>query len=158
MKGNYPKLLAALKNRYFLMVGDGQNRRTLVHVQDVCRAAILAAEQEAAVGQTYNLTDGGIHTFQEILRAMCSALGRHLPRARIPESVVRRTMGFVEDAFEFCGRKAPVGRFTVDKLLEDFAVSGDRLMHELAYRPEIDLVTGWKNCIQSLEGGEGSGN
>ena len=151
MKGNYRRLLAALGKRYFLMVGDGQNRRTLVHVKDVCRAAILAAEQRSALGQTYNVTDGEIHTFQKILRVMCSTLGRDYPKIRISENVVRRIIGFVEDAFEFCGQRAPVGRFTVDKLLEDLAVSGDRLINDLEYRPEIDLETGWKNCIQNLE-------
>ena len=158
MKGNYRRLLAALKKRYFLMVGNGRNRRTLVHVQDVCRAAILAAEQGAALGQTYNVTDGEIHTFREILRVMCSALGRGSPKIRISENVVRRIMGFFEDAFEFCGQRAPVGRFTVDKLLEDLAVDGDRLRHDLGYRPEIDLETGWKKCIESLEGDGGNKN
>ena len=150
MKGNYRRLLTSLKNKYFVMVGNGLNRRTLVHVQDVCQAAILAAGQEAVWGRIYNVTDGGIHTFQQIVRAMCSALGRGYPKIRIPQDLVRRTLGFVEDAFQLCGQKAPIGRFSVDKLLEDIAVRGDKIRTELGYRPMFNLETGWKNCVESM--------
>jgi UDP-glucose 4-epimerase len=150
MKGNYQRLLAALKNRYFIMVGVGQNRRTLVYIQDVCQAAILAAGHIAALGQVYNVTDGEIHTFQEVVTVMCSALGRDYPKFRISEYPVRRILGFIEDAFTLFGQKAPIGRFTVDKLIEDLAVSGDRITKELGYQPQFDLEAGWKNCIQRI--------
>jgi UDP-glucose 4-epimerase len=150
MKGNYRRLLSALKNRHFVMVGNGLNRRTLVHVQDVCQAAILAAGQEVVLGQIYNVTDGGIHTFQQIVRAMCSALGRGYPKIRISQNSVYRMLGFVEDAFRLFGQKAPIGRFSVDKLLEDMAVRGDKIRTELGYRPIFDLETGWKNCVESM--------
>jgi len=150
MKGNYRRLLAALRNRSFIMVGTGQNRRTLVHIQDVCQAAILTAAHASALGQVYNVTDGEIHTFQKIVRAICSALERGYPRFRISELQARRIFGFVEDAFELFGQKAPVGRFTVDKLLEDLAVRGDRITKELGYQPQFDLEAGWKNCVQRI--------
>jgi UDP-glucose 4-epimerase len=152
MKGNYRRLLSALKNRYFIMVGDSQNRRTLVYVQDVCQAAILAAGDAAALGQIYNVTDGEIHTFQNIVRVMCSALGRDYPKFKISQSFIRQIFGLVEDSFELIGRKAPIGRFTIDKLIEDIAVSGDRITYELGYNPKFDLEAGWKNCVQSMSG------
>ena len=58
MKGNYPRLLRALQQRRFAFVGKGDNRRTLVHLEDVCAASLLAAEHPRAVGQIYNVTDG----------------------------------------------------------------------------------------------------
>ena len=62
------------------MIGDGNNRRTLVHVNDLCRAARIAAESEAAAGQVFNVTDGQIHTLREIIDAMSAALGKRSTR------------------------------------------------------------------------------
>jgi len=98
----------------------------------------------------YNVTDGEIHTFQEIVTAMCSALGRDYPKFRISEYPARRILGFIEDAFALFGQKAPIGRFTVDKLIEDLAVSGDRITKELGYQPQFDLEAGWNNCAQRI--------
>jgi UDP-glucose 4-epimerase len=150
MRGNYRALLAALKKGSFVMVGNGLNRRTLVHMEDVCQAAMLAAGDSAALGRVYNVTDGEIHTFQEIVRVMCSALGRDYPKFQISGYPVRRILGYVEDTLRLCGQKAPVGRFTVDKLLEDMAVKGDRIQNELGYQPKFELETGWKNCVQRM--------
>ncbi|HEV7397287.1 MAG TPA: NAD-dependent epimerase/dehydratase family protein, partial [Pyrinomonadaceae bacterium] len=57
MKGNYPLLVEALRKGRFVKLGDGQNRRSLVHVEDVCSAAMLVAETEKSLGETYNVTD-----------------------------------------------------------------------------------------------------
>ena len=42
-------------------------------------------------------------------------------------------------------RKSPVGRSTVDKLIEDLAVNGDKIQRELGFRPRFDLAPGWKD-------------
>ena len=70
MRGNYPLLLKALGKGLPMMIGDGRNRRTLVHVEDVARAAMLVAERDDAIGKVYNVTDGGIHSFDDVARAM----------------------------------------------------------------------------------------
>lgn len=150
MRGNYGRLLAALKKGYFVMVGNGRNRRTLVYIDDACEAAVLAAGDAAAVGRVYNVTDGAIHSFQEIVNAICSALGRSYPKIRIPSYPVRQLAGVFENAFKCFGKKSPIGRFTIDKLLEDMAVSGDRLKKELGYQAKIDLIKGWQNCVQRM--------
>jgi UDP-glucose 4-epimerase len=150
MKGNYPRLLNALKSRRFIMVGNGKNRRSLVHVQDVCQAALLAAYHPAAVKRVYNVTDGEIHTLQEIVEVMCKALGRSCPNINLPANFVRRGIGWFEDVLGLFNRKLPIGRSTIDKLIEDVAVSGDRIEEELGYRPKFDLETGWNQCVRWL--------
>jgi UDP-glucose 4-epimerase len=148
MKGNYIRLLEALQRGRFVMVGNGQNRRTLVHLQDACDAAILAAEHPDAVGHIYNVTDGRIHTFREVIAAICGALGREVPTFSLPVSLIRPVFGLTEDALHLLGRKSPVGRSTVDKLIEDLAVSGDRIQRELGFRPRFDLASGWKEVVK----------
>jgi UDP-glucose 4-epimerase len=147
MKGNFPRLLHALRKRRLALIGNGSNRRTLVYIEDLCRAAILTAEHGAAKGQTYNVTDGSIHTLREIIDAMSDALGQPPPRLHLPKSTVRFAAAVLEDSFTLIGKSSPIGRSTVDKLTEDVAVSGTKIQYQLGYQPQYDLRAGWRETI-----------
>lgn len=131
MRGNYLRLLDAVARRRFVFVGDGANRRALVHVDDACRAAVAA--MEAAAGSRYNVTDGEVHTMRDIVAAMAVAAGVPAPRRRIPQSVAR-----------LAGRTAP----SIAKLTEDLPVSGDLLRGETPYAPRVGLVDGWRSTVE----------
>lgn len=152
MKGNYLRLLQALQRRLFAYVGAGKNRRTLVYDEDVAAAALLAAEHPEALGQVYNVSDGRIHAFREIVESMCQALGRRPPRLHIPVSLMRTGAGMSEVAVRWLGRRAPVTRQLVDKLVEDVAVSDAKIERELHYRPQVDLARGWRQIVEALAG------
>jgi len=150
MKGNYARLVRALARGLFVPVGNCSNRRTLVHVQDVVTAALLAAQHPAAAGQIFNVTDGQVHTLNEIIAAICQALGRRPPRLYVPVAPVRLAAGLLEDALGIMGRQSPVGRSTIDKFVEDVAAHGDRIQTELGFRPAYDLEAGWQETIAEL--------
>jgi UDP-glucose 4-epimerase len=147
MKGNYARLVRGLRTGRLILVGDGSNRRTILHVTDACDAAILSAEHPVAENRIYNVTDGGIHTVREIIAAICSALGRRPPRLRLPVWPVRLGVGAVESTLRLVGIRFPVSRAQVDKLTEDVAVSGERLQREVGFRPAYDLIRGWKETV-----------
>jgi UDP-glucose 4-epimerase len=152
MKGNYPRLLRTIARGRFIPIGDGRNRRTLVHVRDVCAAALAAAEHPAAINQTYNVTDGQIHTLREIIDVLCLVSGKRPPPLHLPIGPVRLAAGVLERGFRALGRTAPIGRSTIDKLVEDIAVSGTRIGGELGVRPEVDLLTGWRETARAVGG------
>jgi UDP-glucose 4-epimerase len=150
VKGNYPRLLEALRRRRFAMIGNGQNRRTVVHLEDVCAAAMLVAEHPGAAGQTFNVTDGQLHTLAEIVESMCVALGRRPPRLRLPLGPTRLAAGIVENVCAgLSGKRIPL-RAAVDKITEDIAVSGNRLINDLGFRPRYDLTQGWTQAVSDL--------
>lgn len=139
MKGNYQRLVDALRRRRFIAVGDGSNRRTLVHERDAVRAALLAADRVDEVNGVYNVTDGATHSMREILAAICSALDRPEPRFRIPETLARlvaRGIGYGE---------------VVDKYLENVDVKGKRIQEALGFAPRFDLTTGWRDALRPRE-------
>lgn len=147
MKGNYPRLVNGLRKHRFFPVGKGDNRRTLVHVKDVVSCAILVAESEKAIGEIYNVTDGNIHTVREIINAICKGLDRKPPKLFLPELPVRIAAKAFEFPFRVIGKHAPIGSAAVEKLLEDVAVSGDKLQNKLGFQPVYDLESGWKEAI-----------
>jgi nucleoside-diphosphate-sugar epimerase len=151
MKGNYARLCRAIARGRFLMIGTGQNRRTLVHVHDVCRAALVAAQHPSAVGQIYNVTDGHVHTLRQIVDAIYGAYNRRMPHLHIPARPVRGMAGAIGRGLAFLGVQSGIGVELVDKMLEDIAVSGEKIMHELEFRPEYDLQSGWRQTVGLLE-------
>jgi UDP-glucose 4-epimerase len=58
MKGNLARLIAAVRRGWLPPLPETGNRRSLVHVDDVAQALLLAAAQPAAAGRTYFVTDG----------------------------------------------------------------------------------------------------
>ncbi|MHB0877598.1 MAG: NAD-dependent epimerase/dehydratase family protein [Anaerolineae bacterium] len=150
LKGNYDRLVRALSRGRFIPVGDGRNRRTLVHVDDVIRAAVLAAEHQGAAGRAFNVTDGTFHTMDEITGAICYALDCRPPRLSLPEAPCRLAAGVVEDASRLLGISAPVRRSTIEKYVEDVAVKGDLVQAILGFHPAVDLAHGWQSTIAAL--------
>ncbi len=150
MKGNYPRLVNALKRGWFVPIGKGRNRRTLVHVEDVSSAAILAAEHPLASGETFNVTDGSIHTFSEIVGEISAALGKSPPRFHIPVPLARSLAQSCEFVFAHLHRDSPITVNTVDKMVEDVAVSGRKIAARLGFRPRFDLRTGWQETVRQM--------
>lgn len=150
MKGNYPRLVEVMRRKRLALVGDGRNRRTLIHTEDVCEAAIVAAESGDSAGQIYNATDGRVHTMREILSAIAAALNQRPPRVYLPARPARIIAGLLEDGLGVVGKRAPVGRATIDKLTEDIAVSGDKLQLQLGFRPRFDLQGGWRQTVEQM--------
>jgi UDP-glucose 4-epimerase len=150
IKGNYERLIHALARNRFISVGNGRNRRTLVYDKDVGRAAALAISHPAAAGQVFNVTDGSIHTLNEIIESICAALGRKPPRISLPVGTVRLAAGILEDAGRMIGFKSPVGRATIDKYTEDITVDSQLIQRELGFRPQFDLKSGWHETIQEM--------
>ncbi len=56
-KGNLPQMINAISRGFFPPLPEFDNRRSMVHVNDVVQAAILASEKPEAVNQTYIVTD-----------------------------------------------------------------------------------------------------
>jgi nucleoside-diphosphate-sugar epimerase len=149
IKGNYRELVRWMQRGFFVSVGPGRNRRTLVYDRDVAAAAILAGEHPDAAGRIYNVTDGSIHSFREILSAISEALGRRTPRLGLPVAPSRAGAALIDLALNAAGRP-PRAAALIEKLVEDMAVSGDRIKEELGFRPCYDLSTGWRETIPQL--------
>jgi len=150
IKGNYERLTRALAQNRFIPIGDGRNRRTLVYDRDVARVAVLAVQHPDAAGRIYNVSDGGFHTLNEIIEAICAALGRRPPHFSLPVAPVRFAAGLFEDGARLLGRRSPIERATIDKYTEDIAVESKRIEKELGFIPQYDLETGWRETIQEM--------
>jgi len=150
VKGNYRRLVLSLARNRFIPIGSGSNRRTLIYDSDVARAALLAIRHPEAAGRIYNVTDGGYHRMQDIIRVICQSLGKKPPHWRLPVRPIRSAAGIMEDAARIAGLSSPISRATINKYTEDLAISGARIKAELGFEPEYDLKKGWSETILEM--------
>lgn len=150
VKGNYQRLVQALRRGRFISIGDGRNRRTLIYDRDLAQAAVLAAQHPTAAGQLYNVSDGHFHTLNQIINAICEALGRRPPRFSVPLGPARIAAGLLENGLRLLGRTSPIGSATIDKYTEDVAVDSRRIQVELGFAPRFDLRFGWQETIRDM--------
>ena len=142
MKGNYPSLLRVLRRGVRVLPGDGTNRRTLVHIDDAAQAFALAALGGVPPG-TYNVTDGSVHRFDDIVRSLQQAAGRRPGVRYVSAAWLQAALRIPEAAARLASLDFP-GRALVDKVVEDVAVSGDALVASSAFRPRVtSLADGW---------------
>jgi nucleoside-diphosphate-sugar epimerase len=150
VKGNYGRLVHSLASNRFMPIGKGKNRRTLIYDKDVALAAILSAQHPRAAGKIYNVTDGQFHSINEIIKAICLALGRNSPKFYLPLWPSKIASSLVDRIARLMGLSPPGLKDALAKYCEDVAVDGSRIMQELGFRPEYDLSQGWKQTIREM--------
>lgn len=147
LQGNYRTLVKALQRGLFWPVGNGQNRRTMIYIDDMVRAAILAAEHPKAAGTVFNITDGKIHTLNEVINAIACALGKTPPGFHLPGRPVQAFSTLVDRFTKSLRLPVPSLRLLVDKMMEDVAVSGEKFYRDLSFIPQYDLEQGWQAAL-----------
>lgn len=77
--GNYGAMVVIdmmAKNQLPGFPGSGKNRISLVHVTDVCLAALFLAERDDTIGKSYNLGDKSSYTIRELMRYLRGEFAR----------------------------------------------------------------------------------
>ena len=128
VKGNLRMMLSGIEKGWFPPLPEVENRRSMIHVDDLVRALLLVAEDERANGEIFIATDGLPHSSREIYEAICHSVGKTVPQWSVPKIV-----------FEGLSLLSPRIRYKVDKLLGDEFYSSAKL-EGLGFRAEKSLL------------------
>jgi nucleoside-diphosphate-sugar epimerase len=79
-----PKLLGALRSGRFTYFGSGDQVLNCIYVKNLVHGIFLAAEVPGAVGQVFNVTDGGRVTKRQFVGRVAELAGLRPPRRKIP--------------------------------------------------------------------------
>jgi nucleoside-diphosphate-sugar epimerase len=123
--------------------GSGTRRFSAVHVQDVTDAAIACLTRPEAAGRSYFLSDGEVHTWEDLADAICAAMGRRPLRVTIP-SWAARAIAFGGDCVASIQRRPPLlGSQKMRELLQPaWICSSERIGRELGFKPSHTLREG----------------
>ncbi|MEE4544853.1 NAD-dependent epimerase/dehydratase family protein [Streptomyces sp. V4-01] len=138
-----PRLVTAVRAGLLPAVGArGPRRYSLIHVDDLCQALLLAADSGAA-GATYHVSDGTEHLWQDIGAAAAAAVGRRPPRlVHIPALVAMSTARTL-------GRASLLNPDKISELVHpDWTCAGGRL----PFTPRILLHEGLESALGHRSG------
>ncbi len=149
-KGNLVKMIEAIRRGIFPPLAGVENRRSMVHVDDVVEAAMTVASHDRSKGNTYILTDGHVYSTGEIYAAIRSALG--LPPARWSTPVaVLRLAARLGDGLEWTlRRRLPLNSGVLQKLVGSECYKSDKVVRELGVRPRHTLASALPEMIAAL--------
>jgi nucleoside-diphosphate-sugar epimerase len=157
------KLFRAIEKGAFMMIGDGQNRRQVMHVSDLVRALLLASRHPAAVGQTFVTPGNEVMTTRDMVAAIAVALGKPPPRLRVPLWPVIAAAVAFEATFKPLGIQPPLHRRRLDFFRKSFVFSTRKAETLLGFVPQISFADGaretavWYRAQGHLSGGSRKG-
>jgi nucleoside-diphosphate-sugar epimerase len=153
-KGNLPKMAAAIARGRFPPPPRRQNRRSMIHVDDVVRALILVANCPAARGQIYLVADAAPYSTREIYEWMCESLGRRVPTWSVPMWLLRVGAAFGDALERVTGKDLPLDSRRLTKLFGSACYRTDKIQRELGFTARHNLRD---SMVELLGGHQASG-
>lgn len=140
--GNVAALMNAIRRGYYVRIGTGAARRSMVRADDVAELVRRAA----GVGGTFHLTDGCHPSVRELEDAIARRVGRRMiPSVSLPVAKAVATVGDGLNAVTGrigSGRRFPLDSITLQKLTGSLTFSDEAARRQLNWRPRpvLDLL------------------
>ena len=125
------------------ILGDADRLLSLVHVKDLVGGIYTAAVSECAIGETYFLTDGDIHTWRGIERVIADALEKRPIQVKVPFFLLDFISICTEAAAKITRQTPTLNRQKVRDLKQRFWIcDSTKAQKEFGYRPNYPLEKG----------------
>ena len=148
-------IAAHLRARDMLLVDGGRERGGFLYVDDAVSAMLAAAQAPVAVGQAYNLCDGGGGTWRAYVDGLADALGLRRPWLNLPFSVAMLVARAMELPYRLYPRLAGRPLLTRHAVLllgrdQEFPIA--KAVAQLGFRPRVGLEEGIARSAAWLRG------
>lgn len=130
------------------IVGDPDRRIQIVHVDDLCRAVLLALESETTTGDAFFIAEKESYSMRELVNILAKSSGRKCITLRIPGFVFRIIAVFSEFIFKLVGATPMLTREKARELLASWEVSTEKAFNAFEFRSEISFKDGSKETYK----------
>ncbi len=143
------KLFRAIRMRRFVMIGGGEPRLHLVHIDDLVNAFLLCSQRREAIGQTYIIAGPEAPTLNTLVATIAAAAGVPNPRMRVPFAPVYAASWACEKICIPLHIEPPLHRRRVSFFTNHREFDASKARRELGYNPSVGLrdgihrMTGW---------------
>lgn len=141
------KLFRSIARGHFIMIGSGTNRRQCIHVDDLGRGLLIAAQHPQAVGQKFVFAGKEIFTTHEMVGQIAGVLDRKPPRLKVPMWPFVAAAGVMETTLPPLHIAPPLHSRRLDFFRKSFVFSTTRAQSLLGFQPAIDFRTGAADTV-----------
>ena len=152
-KGNVLRLLEAGDRNRRLPFGSVENRRSMVYVENVIDAALLAIESAKSAGEVYLVCDERPYSTREVYTEICIAMGKEPLLRHVPVCALK-LLGVCGDMVQFIThRPMPVNSGVIRRVTRDLYFSSEKIRCELGFTPKLGLAEGIRRTVKWYQQG-----
>jgi nucleoside-diphosphate-sugar epimerase len=130
------------------IVGFNEKYLSLLHVADVVRGCLMAAESATAAGQTYFISSNGTYGWKEIGDIVQEVMNRRVLRVRIPEAGVYMVAAFAEFFALFSPRPALINFEKARDMVQDYwTCDASKARRDFGFEQKIPLREGIQSTV-----------
>jgi nucleoside-diphosphate-sugar epimerase len=138
-KGNVYRMIEAVDRGRFAVIGRGENRRSMVYVENVVEATLAVAGRRDLAGDTYIVTDGTDYSVRELYEAIARGLGRRPLPFGLPLFAATLMAHLGDAGGRLTGRTLPFNTGALSKLTGELRISSERLRRDAGFVPRHRL-------------------
>lgn len=142
------KLFRSIDRGRFLMIGSGENRRQLMHVDDLVKALLIVVAHVAAAGELFVLPGVEVLTTREMVGVIAGLLGRKVSRVRLPMLPFVAAAVACEAVCKPLGIDSPLHRRRLDFFRKSFEFETDKAHRVLGFSPGISFAEGARDTAE----------
>lgn len=142
------KLFKAIKDKRFIMVGDGRTLEHPVFVKDIVGGLQLCAERFKNPGEIYTLGGDRVLSIAELCNMIAEELNVNLPPVKIPVWIAKAVAQMAEILYKPLSKEPPISMRKVNFFLKSRAYSIKKAQDELGYEPKVSLREGIQQTIR----------
>jgi nucleoside-diphosphate-sugar epimerase len=146
-KGNLERMAHAIKKGWFPPLPKTDNRRSVVHVNDVISAIYACAKNPLANGKTYVVCDLSCYSTKEIYDTIRRELKLPLQRFTVPILSLRAGGQLGDWMQRILKRSLPLNSDVISKLIDSECYSAEPLKQELGWSTSINLTEGIREML-----------
>lgn len=150
-KGNLPRMISAIKRGFFPPLPEVHNHRSMVHVEDLARATLLAAQNPQAAGQIYIVSDGQTYSTRQLYELICSALNKRPLPVSIPISLLKGLAKIGDKIGHQRGQRFMFDSDTLEKLLGSAWYCSAKIESELGFQAKYHLKEALPEIVRYLK-------
>ena len=130
IKGNLKLMLSGIESGWFPPMPEVNNRRSMVHVDDLVRAMLFISKSNKTKGEVYIVTDGEPYSSREIYNTMCTLTGRSIPKWRVPK-ILFTVISLVSQNYQYKIRKLLGNECYSSKKLEKIGFKAEKTLENM---------------------------
>jgi nucleoside-diphosphate-sugar epimerase len=149
------KLINVLSKGIPLLFPEVYNKRSMVDIRDVIKAAILVAESEKSKQKIYIVSDGNFYSTAQIISLISLALNKKGTKIVFPLSFLKFLAKLGDLIGIVCRSNFPFNSYVLSKIISSAPFSSNKIKKELSFFPEFDIPKSLPDMIAFYKSSNG---